>query len=437
MSKAGQRRVLFVVVATLIIAGLLVVRANVRRPVSRLANGTQLSLRGVTQGPTNTLFPGGRIDALIYQFISPKGIHVGPVNLAPAPPLSDDWRKPDGSPAFPTKAVIWIGHHGPTNLPLLPIPESKWFRDIRATLADETGEEWETRVTAGHQARQTTVRGLNAVTPWSFSSFPRRGKKLRFRIYSYGTNETWDTLADFSLANPAPGPYPVWTSPALPAVQTNGNLVVALVQLVSGRKSVPYYPGARQFTRAVFEVKEDGQVTTNWLPDRMEATDATGNEPWVPMVNFQATNQQVFYEMQAVGLSATEVWKLKTRFTKTGDHNAERTWTSPELPVTNDTIEPVSIKTNWQAGVLVLETSDHPFPGNLRLDLAPLPDNAVLRLDEFVDDRGRSVTYEAGSMDDSGFHVRWKIPAGAKWVRVTMRLAETRTLKFLAQPTRQ
>jgi hypothetical protein len=155
------------------------------------------------------------------------------------------------------------------------------------------------------------------------------------------------------------------------------------------------------------------------------------------MVNYSATNNQVFYEMQVVNLSPTEVWKLKTRFVNAGDQAAAPAWTSPRMEVVNDVVSPFNLKTNWQNGTLTLETSNYPFPENLNLNLYPLPTNTVLQLAEFVDDRGRKVTYQAGSFSDSGFEVHWLIPAGAKWVQVSMRLVETRQVEFLAQPVRQ
>jgi hypothetical protein len=140
--------------------------------------------------------------------------------------------------------------------------------------------------------------------------------------------------------------------------------------------------------------------------------------------------------MQVVNLSPTEVWKLQTRFVKAGTRTTDRVWTSPKLPVVDGRVESTSLKTNWHDGVLTLKTSNDPFPDNLHLKLDPLSTNAVLRLGEFLDDQGLSVTYAAGFFDDSGFEVHWKIPEGAAWIRVTMRLVETRTVEFIARPTR-
>ncbi len=242
-------------------------------PGSRLPDGTVLRLLAVTHGPTNTFFPVGALERLIYRFAPADapahGIHFGPINIAPVSPIVDFWRRQDGTVAYPDRAVLWLGHSVPSNGPPLPLPREKWFSDTRVTLANENGEEWEQR--AGmRQTRPTSVRGLNWITDWDFTSFPRRGKKLRFRLYARNKSNEWDTLADFKFPNPCPGPYPEWKSSPLPARQTNGDLEVSLVGLVSGLEPCPYVFGDRQFTRATFEVKENGRGTEAWAPDRVE-----------------------------------------------------------------------------------------------------------------------------------------------------------------------
>src|SRR5262249_46966416 len=129
---------------------------------------------------------------------------------------------------------------------------------------------------------------LPGISRWDFTSFPRRGKKVRLRLYARNDSDAWDTLLDFTIPNPARGPHPVWTGASLPATQQRGDLTISLVQLVTGSKTAPFYLKGekRPFTKASFEVKEKGLPTGAWHPDQMDATDATGNEPWFPMVTW-------------------------------------------------------------------------------------------------------------------------------------------------------
>src|SRR5205814_9024653 len=107
-----------------------------------LRGGTELSLAAVTQGPTNTYIPGSILQRLLYRVAPAKGIRIGNFNIQRPPLIDNTWRSEDGKVAWPNKAAVWIRHSGGTNASPLPLPEGAWFSDIRAALADETGEEW-------------------------------------------------------------------------------------------------------------------------------------------------------------------------------------------------------------------------------------------------------------------------------------------------------
>src|SRR5207302_5219763 len=106
---------------------------------------------------------------------------------------------------------------------------------------------------------------------WDFSAFPRRGKRLKFKMYGRNNSDHWDLLAEFKMPNPAPGHYPNWSPMSLPATRQNGDLEVSLVELVSGTKVISYMPkDKRPFTMATFKVAQKGQPTEEWLPDQMK-----------------------------------------------------------------------------------------------------------------------------------------------------------------------
>lgn len=431
-------QVSLIAVATTIVVALVlgILSALLERPTAHLANGTEVSLLGVTCGPTNIFFPGGLRDRLLYSLAGSKTLRIGPFKVAPTAPLLDEWRKENGTPAFPNRAVFWLGHSGPSNAPALPVPEEKWFAEIRATLSDETGEEWPMRAGTAI-VRPAGVRGLNWVSSWDFTSFPRRGERLRFRLYAQKATDQWEVLADFRVQNPSPGPYPAWRSSPFPILATNKNLTVSLTRLVSGTRQVPYLSGPRPFTGAIFKVEEEGKPTEAWLPDQMEANDATGNEPWVPMVNYGATNGSVYYEMQNMNLSPSEIWRLRTRFVKQGPSSDDKTWTSPKLEVEGGTLSPMTLQTDFETFQLTLETTHAPFRNTIRLKLSPPAKNARLELSPILDDQGKRVEYESGGFEDFGFDAQWKIPARTEWVRFTIRLVETRDFEFMARPSRE
>src|SRR5437667_3501261 len=180
----------FVGVASLVASVALI---SGRTQTVRLPNGTELSFVTMSRGPTNICFPGGVWDRLKYRLLPAKGISIGRLKIAPvAPLLAVAHYVEDGRLAFPNKAVVWIRHRGGTNAPPLPVPEGKTFWDIRATIADETGEEWEMRPTM-IPVPSVPNGPLQGISRWKFPAFPRRGKTLTFRMYGRNSADQWDT----------------------------------------------------------------------------------------------------------------------------------------------------------------------------------------------------------------------------------------------------
>lgn len=434
MKTQGRNRSLITAVLVGALVVLCFVLSRPKRLTARLANGTELSVLAVTHGVSNNFFlPGGILEKLVYYCGSKKGVTFGPIKIGPASPIVDYWAKQDGSPAFPNRMVVWIGHMGPSNAPPLPVPEAKWHSDIRATLANESGEEWEMR-TSTASVRSRTSHGLNGISSWDFTSYPRRGKTLRLRIYARDSSNQWDTLADFTLPNPTPGPYPTWKPADLPDTRKSIDLEVSLVKLVSGIKFLPYFREDRQFTTATFEVKENGRTTDVWVPDELEMSDATGNEPWFPALSIQATNHLTIYEIAGTSLSPSEVWRLRVRFAKEKDPDSKRTWSSPAVAVTNGGLETMDLTTNLENIRVTFSCSKTQFDNTIHLRVHPQPRDSKLQRPEIIDDRGRTVRFQSSIFDD-GFDAQLAIPDGAEWIKVTTGLAETREFEFVARPT--
>ena len=215
--------------------------------------------------------------------------------------------------------MVWIRHRGGPNAPPLPVPEERTYSDIRATIADEKGDEWEMR--PGRLApRPLSQNPLNSISSWNFPSYPRRGRVLKFRIYVRNSSDQWDTLAEFKMPNPTPGPHPVWKPMTLPMTLANGDLEVSLVDLVSGKRALRYLPkDQRPFTTTRFRVKQNSEPTEAWLPDLMDATDATGNEADFGVIDYGITNAIISYDAQGTSMSPSEVWRLRMRFRREND----------------------------------------------------------------------------------------------------------------------
>src|SRR2546427_2225821 len=102
-------------------------------------------------------------------------------------------------------------------------------------------------------------------------AFPRRGKELRLHLMKAA-----ESLAQFRIPNPCPGPHPRWKAAPIPLVVTNGGLEITLEKFTAD--------SVRLRTRCVFVVRENGQESTAWLPWAFEVSDATGNH-WRPAVD--------------------------------------------------------------------------------------------------------------------------------------------------------
>ncbi len=410
------------------------VLATGKRQTTRLPNGTELSFLAMTHGPSNVCFPGSVLDRLIYRLAPAKGISIGSFKLVPVTPLVDFWPTTSGRVALQKKAVVWIRHWGGTHAPPFLVAQANTFFDVRATLADESDEEWEMRPNT-LDLRSLSQNSVHCISLWHFSAFPRRGKILKFRIYGRNSSDGWNTLAEFRIPNPTPGSYPVWKSVALPVTQTNDDMEVSLVDLVSGTKTIHWMPkDKRPFTMARFAVKQKGKATEAWLPDRMEATDATGNEAEFPIIDYGITNGLACYDGQGTSLSPSEVWRIRMRFAQEKNLAPERIWTSPEIPVRGGNLVPTTLTTNFQSYQITLACAAR---NTIRLKMHPMPKDARMRLVGFVDNHGKRIEHTSGFFGDDEFDAQWNISAEAAWVTVAIGLAETRHFEFLAQPARQ
>ncbi len=398
----------------------------------RLANGTEISFISLTRGPNNLCFPGGAWDRLRYRFGFTNAVGFGWLKLGAVRPLEDVWRYADGAVAHPDKGVVWLRLRGGTNGPVLPAAGGRAFFDLRATLSDGQTGEWEMRPNR-IAIRLLATAQPEAVTAWDFSSYPRRGRDLEFKLYGRDRTGGWEVLARFTAANPYPSAYPAWVAHAPPVAKTNGELVVSLIELTSGVEPIRALKlEPRPFTRARFIVLENGKPTEAWRPDwKVVATDATGNEGDFAIIDGGATNGAVYLEMQGTSLNPSEAWRLKLRFARECEGDPRRVWTSPALPVRYGSLLPATVITNFLGGALRVDGLPH---DTIRIKLTPMPSQTRLQLIAIEDDRGRRLEGAGGSFHDDGFDAQWTIPPGARAIRLTLGLAETRDFEFLARP---
>lgn len=282
------------------------------RPEARLSDGERLTLLRVTVGPKSMFYPRGLLDRISLRLGLTNEFKLGTWRFAPSQPLPGQTHLQVSGWHFDytNEATAWIGHSGSPKLS----PGSGWMTAAsggpRATLADESGEEWEMWL-GPSTVNKELAPGFNYISKWRFVSFPRRGKVLRFRIYALDDTGSWNKLTDFKISNPFPSPYPVWQSESLPVIRRTNQLEVSLVGMEHGGLNLRSPVPGDEFINIHLSVRHRDQPTVDWMPDSVEAEDATGNQMVTWTVKSLRTNGLIQTIISESGFNPNEVWRLR------------------------------------------------------------------------------------------------------------------------------
>ena len=325
---------------------------------------------------------------------------------------------------------------------------------LRGVVIDNVGNKNEASGTGYSTSSEKEV-----VMAWIFRSFPRRQKSFVLRVYQAdASGGGWQKLADFTLKNPNPGPYPVWkpenaeatpaTTPRPLAIRTAGDLEFRLTGLISGvsrNLAQPAAPAEEQWTLATFQILRESKPAEDWQPAFLVASDATGNE-WVPSATQISPNQFAFKGALFTGESAV---KLRVKFSSIP---ADRFWSLP-----NCLIPPPggmtrgSEKTSRHGATiewLGLAGANAFVPGSVaqrfdfptaHLRVSPAREDLEVSLFRATDETGSEVTrplsLEGIPLGPASIFCFGLAPAAAATiVNLTFSLAEQKSIEFLAKP---
>jgi hypothetical protein len=186
----------------------------------------------------------------------------------------------------------------------------------------------------------------------------------------------------------------------------------------------------------MFRVEQNSRPTTGWIPQGLDATDATGNEGSFQFIELGATNGMVFYEAQAGSLSPSEVWRLKMKFKQVNDFPEGRVWTSPALLVDNGVLQPTNITGRYPGSYPTIHLKCSARSIFVKLDR--LPPGRQLTLVGMVDDHDVELgRLPGGTSYDDQFETFPKVAPEVRSVRVSIAASELRSFEFLARPTRE
>jgi hypothetical protein len=349
---------------------------------------------------------------------------------------------------------------GATNLFLVTMQEARRppsaiaFID-RIQVADDDGSTFDgffAAATAGSPGDQLRV--------WRLYAFPRRSRHLALRFFYSTPEAAWVKAAEMVIPNPARGSYPSWTPELIPAVRTNGDLVVTLTAFEAGAPQQdiadflsPSWKGLPG-TRATFAIRQTGKAVTPWQVRSLLLSDATGNR-WRPgdLVSRVEPGPEPRLSASMLGaLWASEpAWKLRVDLSRTNDFAPNELLTMPNIPVP----EPGEVSLLEQSheinGVAVqvalIAGADAQMPEpykwyhregqmNFALSVKKEVDDKRLDLVRVQDDRGRPVEFdESCYYRDYTNRVFGLVCApDARSLSVTLAVHPSRFVEFLAKP---
>jgi hypothetical protein len=295
------------------------------------------------------------------------------------------------------------------------------------------------------------------VQMWPLPVFPRRGRTVTLRAQMLNAERKWRSGFEFTVPNPTPGPYAVWTVRPLPQTQRTDDLSVTLTGLSAGvRPSGIYDPFAmhlfvgQPWTRAEFRVTRGNRPAPEWQPLQITVSDPTGNL-WTEhtLSTYQQEPPEVFF-IRGVPWPEDPVWKLRVELARCRSFVPEELWMFRDLPAPRpskgawpDRVVRRGNRTFTVESISVLNLPPSsgprsPINGGIQVHLAPPSDDLVVSLVRVGDDRGRVVNKNwFGYRMRQGQHfVGFQLPTGAKSLDLTFAVQKSRFVEFVAQPAR-
>ncbi|HWF18775.1 MAG TPA: hypothetical protein VG754_05880 [Verrucomicrobiae bacterium] len=350
-----------------------------------------------------------------------------------------------GSGATGTNLCVFTIHEGRAN--------SK-FNNMRIQVFDDLGNTFDAGTTRGVMSTSDMINELR-VEGWCPPAFPRRGKMIGLRFYEWGKSNA-PCLAEFTMPNPAPGNYPVWTPESLPATRNTNELTVTLVSLQSGLSEARQTNAAASneiaMTQAAFRIVQSGNGSNSWRPKEVEISDATGNHwtPFASVVSNRHEDGMDYFSFEGALWSGEATWKMRFEFSRVADFDPAEVFTFSDVVVPGAT-QVINLENSTNVGgsklqLVAITGEKAKQPGNLKwstvedymnvsIKAAPFPKGFRLNLLRVTDDSGREAEVLRGPDWNSPERVYpFKTPKGAKQLNFTFALHKSRFVEFLAKP---
>ncbi|MGN6386949.1 MAG: hypothetical protein ACTHMT_11995 [Verrucomicrobiota bacterium] len=195
---------------------------------------------------------------------------------------------------------------------------------------------------------------------WNVRAFPRRSKNLKLEFLGLSDSKNaWEPVAQFTIGNPLFKEYPQWTPENLRTKIQDG-LEIALAEFKSGGVFQNREPSGGDLrlrkTRLRFSIHEHGKETHDWAVQKVEVSDATGNN-WAPYLDLIHTNALAWAsdgEVEFYGAlwPGENAWKVSAELARTRGFNSNELQTVelqlPQAHALN------SLTNEWQLGKVTL-----------------------------------------------------------------------------------
>ena len=306
-----------------------------RRQSVQLPSGEVVTLLGVAKGKTPFLFPHSRVSRFLSSLHLTNGIGLGPLYYPSIRSVNESLGvyRPS-QPLLSNSLQLVLRHEGPIPRVLRYIgptnePQNKilvpWHFLAKATLADESSDEWESGLSYNVMPVSSPFSG--PLVLWGFNCFPRRGSELRFRIYTNSPEQGWTSVVEFKLPNPYRGDYPRWQASPLPAVARTNQFEASLISISRGLSAdvAPQHQWSSgvadklpQVWSTEFKLRllEKGIPSNQWRPHSLHVVDATSNE-WTAKLktDYEAGGVWQVSVYNRV-FSPNEVWRMSFTFVR-------------------------------------------------------------------------------------------------------------------------
>jgi len=304
----------------------------------------------------------------------------------------------------------------------------------------------------GNTGSEVTPNGTIHWAGYEVVNYPRRSSQFKLRL------ENWNNKveAEFDIQNPLISTAEPFQANPLPIPVQIDNMHFTLIGLELPDPENPPKSQEKQFNshdaRAIFEVKQDGEITADWQAVNIWLEDAMGNKAKNHSWSNREEDGKVTITFDS-GLFPGEAWKVRTQFARKQNFLQEDIW-SVEIPLPNApgyqtnlvsrVMHERTVKVQGIAdknGLLLDGTkpesnsSGNPKKHTFEIRVDDMPEELRLDLFEVVDNQGRTI--KTGGKSWGGGHYRYDVELedDATHLKVKLAVHASKYADYIAEPS--